>query len=119
MMNKDHMMVRRGEIYFADLPMTTVGSEQGGPRPVLIVQNETGNRFSPTTIVVTLTKKIKNDIPVHILIDKENGLKYTSVAQCEQLKTIDKSRLKYRIGSVDDETLEKVSKALKTSLELF
>ena len=114
-------MVKRGDIFYADLP-PTIGSEQGGIRPVLIVQNDTGNRYSPTTIVVTLTKQQKNDLPTHILVDvdKENGLKYDSTALCEQIKTIDKRRLKGKIGSIHNnaEVLEEISNGLKVSLAL-
>lgn len=110
--------VKRGDIFYADL-RPVVGSEQGGVRPVLIVQNDTGNKYSPTTIVVTLTSKIqKTELPTHVNIycDEENGLKTDSVALCEQCRTIDKSRLKDKVGHVNQETLTDVLNAFKVSL---
>lgn len=113
--------IKRGDIFYADL-RPVVGSEQGGIRPVLIVQNDTGNKFSPTTIVVALTTKIKKTtIPTHIDIhsDDNNGLKSDSVALCEQFRTIDKCRLKDKVGHVDDETLNNVLSAVKVSLNMI
>lgn len=110
--------VRRGDIFYADL-RPVVGSEQGGIRPVLIVQNDTGNKYSPTTIVVMLTSKMnKNILPTHVNIcsDKENGLKTDSLALCEQFRTIDKVRLKDKVGHVNQETLTNVLNAVKISL---
>lgn len=113
--------VRRGDIYYADLRAGVVGSEQGGIRPVLIVQNDLGNKYSPTTIIVTITSKTtKNEIPTHVNIDSNaaNGLKTDSIALCEQFRTIDKSRLKNRVGHVDDNTLNSVLNAVKVSLAI-
>jgi len=113
--------IKRGEIYYADL-RPVVGSEQGGIRPVLIVQNDKGNKYSPTTIVLTLTSQTKkSDIPTHVYIhsDRGNGLSLDSTVLCEQMRTIDKSRIKDRIGKVDGETLENVLHALKVSLDMF
>lgn len=113
--------IKRGDIFYADL-RPVVGSEQGGIRPVLIVQNDTGNKFSPTTIVVALTTKIKKStIPTHIDIhsDDNNGLKSDSVALCEQFRTIDKCRLKDKVGHIDDETLNNVLSAVKVSLNMI
>lgn len=113
--------VKRGDIFYADL-RPVVGSEQGGIRPVLIVQNDTGNKYSPTTIVVTLTTKTKKaTIPTHVDIhsDDNNGLRRDSVALCEQFRTIDKCRLKDRVGHVDDDTLNNVLSAVKISLSMI
>ena len=113
--------VKRGDIFYADL-RPVVGSEQGGIRPVLIVQNDTGNRFSPTTIVVTLTTKTKKStVPTHVDLhsDNNNGLRSDSVALGEQFRTIDKGRLKDKVGHVDDETLNNVLDAVKVSLNMI
>lgn len=113
--------VERGEVYYADL-RPVVGSEQGGIRPVLIVQNDIGNRYSPTTIVVALTTQVKkSNIPTHVNIHKNNnnGLKTDSVALCEQFRTIDKIRIKDKIGQVDEKTLNDVLAAIKVSLNMF
>lgn len=112
--------VKRGDIYYADL-RPVVGSEQGGIRPVLVVQNDAGNKYSPTTIVVTLTtSEGKKKIPTHVDIqmDKTNGLKTDSVALCEQFRTIDKSRIKGRIGNVSENVLTDVLSAVKVSLAM-
>ena len=113
--------VERGGIYYADL-RPVIGSEQGGIRPVLIVQNDIGNKYSPTTIVVALTTKTKkSNIPTHVDIhsNKINGLKEDSVALCEQFRTIDKERLKDKVGHVDDDTLNNVLSAVKISLNMI
>ena len=110
--------IKRGEIYYADL-RPVIGSEQGGIRPVLIVQNDLGNKYSPTTIVVSITSRFtKAKIPTHVEIhkDKLNGLDVNSIALCEQFRTIDKSRLKEKIGYVDEMTLSNVMNAVKVSL---
>ena len=115
---KNSISVKRGDIYYADL-RPVVGSEQGGVRPVLIVQNDIGNKYSPTTIVVTLTSKTtKANLPTHVNIKGTllNGLKYNSVALCEQFRTIDKSRLKDRVGKVESENMDTVLNAMKISL---
>ena len=120
-MKNDVWSVKRGDIYYADL-RPVVGSEQGGIRPVLIVQNDIGNKFSPTTIVITLTTKTKkSNIPTHVDIhsDEYNGLKEDSIALCEQFRTIDKKRLKDKVGSVDNDTLTDVLNAVKVSLNMF
>lgn len=114
------MNIKRGELYYADL-RPVVGSEQGGIRPVLIVQNDIGNKYSPTTIVVMLTSQIKNSIPTHVDIHKNdmNGLKNDSTALCEQFRTIDKSRIKDKIGCVDNNTLDNILNAVKVSLAML
>ncbi len=110
-------MIRRGEIYYADLS-PVVGSEQGGIRPVLIVQNDIGNKYSPTIIAAAVTSKLnKARLPTHIEIPSSvYGLPKDSVILLEQLRTLDKRRLKDRVGLLDSETMEKVNNALKISL---
>ncbi len=114
------MIVKRGEIYYADLS-PVVGSEQGGVRPVLIVQNDVGNKYSPTVIAAAITSQInKAKMPTHIEVDaSEYGLAKNSVILLEQIRTIDKKRLKEKIGSVDDELMEKVNDALVISFGLL
>lgn len=113
--------VERGEIYYADLN-PVIGSEQGGIRPVLIVQNDMGNRYSPTTIVIALsTKYKKTTLPTHVPLHKEqcDGLPYDSVILCEQMRTIDKRRIKDKIGNINHESLDSVMKAIKVSISMF
>lgn len=112
-------MIKRGELYYADL-RPVVGSEQGGVRPVLIVQNDIGNKYSPTTIVVMLTSKQKNNIPTHVDIhkNKSNGLETDSTALCEQFRTIDKKRIKNKIGHIDNNTMEDILNSVKVSLAM-
>ena len=113
------MDIKRGDLYYADL-RPVVGSEQGGIRPVLIVQNDIGNKYSPTTIVVAITSRPKHSIPTHVAIhsDDENGLKKDSIVMLEQLRTVDKSRIKDKIGHLSQEDLYNVMNALKTSLNV-
>jgi len=110
-------MIKRGELYFADLN-PIVGSEQGGKRPVLIVQNDIGNKHSPTVIVAALTTKLqKADLPTHIFVSSENsGLERDSIILLEQIRTIDKSRLGSHIGEIGSEVLATVDRALQVSL---
>lgn len=112
-------MIKRGEIYFAQLN-PVVGSEQGGIRPVLVVQNDIGNQYSPTTIILAITSQInKAKLPTHVEIDALTyGLEKDSVILAEQIRTIDKTRLKQRIAVLQDETMLKVDKALLISLGL-
>lgn len=112
-------MIKRGEIYFAQLN-PVVGSEQGGIRPVVVVQNDIGNQYSPTTIILAITSQInKAKLPTHIeLKAKEYGLEKDSVILAEQIRTIDKTRLKQRIASLNEETMQKVDQALMVSLSL-
>ena len=108
------MVIKRGDMFYADLS-PVVGSEQGGIRPVLIVQNDTGNKYSPTVIAAAITSQIgKNKLPTHIEIDsKEVGLKTDSIVLAEQIRTIDKSRLKEKIGHIDDEqVMGKINSAI-------
>ncbi len=111
------MIVKRGDVYFADLS-PVVGSEQGGVRPVLVIQNDIGNRFSPTVIVAAITAQIqKAKLPTHVEIDaKRYGFERDSVILLEQIRTIDKQRLTDKITHLDDEMMEKVDEALQISL---
>lgn len=111
------MSIKKGDLYFADLS-PVLGSEQGGVRPVLVVQNDVGNKYSPTIIVAAITSKInKTDLPTHVILPAEdNGLSKNSVVLMEQLRTIDKSRLKERIGTIDKTRIPEVNEALSVSL---
>ena len=111
--------VRRGDIYYADLS-PVVGSEQGGVRPVLIVQNDTGNRHSPTVIAAAITSQLgKAKLPTHIALAAQgSGLPRDSVILLEQIRTIDKQRLKDLVCHVDRELMRKVDEALCVSLML-
>ena len=112
-------MIKRGELYYADLS-PVVGSEQGGVRPVLIVQNNIGNKYSPTIIAVAVTSQMnKAKLPTHIEIDTTSGLPKDSVILAEQIRTLDKRRLKDRIGALDNKAMEKVNNALLVSLGFF
>ena len=111
--------MRRGDIYYADL-RPVVGSEQGGIRPVLIVQNDVGNRHSPTIICAAITSKMnKAKLPTHIELSAgKYDMVKDSVILLEQLRTIDKSRLKDKVCHLDDDIMQKVNKGLMISLEL-
>jgi len=113
------VVIRRGDIYYADL-RPVIGSEQGGIRPVLIVQNDVGNKHSPTVICAAITSKMnKCKLPTHVELDsKTYGVVKDSVILLEQLRTIDKKRLKDKVCRIDGEILKKVEKALAISLEL-
>lgn len=113
------MIVKRGDIYYADLS-PVVGSEQGGIRPVLVIQNDTGNKYSPTVIAAAITSRInKAKMPTHIeLAAKEYGLHKDSVVLLEQIRTIDKRRLREKIGRIDDELMDSVNDALSISFGL-
>ena len=112
-------MVKRGDIYYADLS-PVVGSEQGGTRPVLIVQNDTGNRHSPTVIAAAITSQTgKAKLPTHIeLSGRSVGLNRDSVILLEQIRTLDKSRLRERMGRLDESTMSAVDNALAVSFGL-
>lgn len=112
-------MIKRGEIYYADLS-PVVGSEQGGLRPVLIVQNDVGNKFSPTVIAAAITsQKDKTSLPTHIKVNADEcGLSKNSIVLLEQVRTIDKQRLKERMGKLDDFDMYRVNKALSVSFGL-
>lgn len=111
------MTVRRGDIFYADLS-PVVGSEQGGIRPVLIIQNDMGNKYSPTVICAAITSQInKAKLPTHIEISAERyGLVKDSVILLEQIRTIDKKRLREKIGGTDKPLMLKVNRALAVSL---
>lgn len=113
------MIIRRGDIYYADL-RPVVGSEQGGVRPVLIIQNDVGNKHSPTVICAAITSKMnKAKLPTHVELDARRcDMVKDSVILLEQLRTIDKQRLKERICHIDDELQKRVDLALMVSLEL-
>ncbi len=113
------MNVKRGDIYYADLS-PVVGSEQGGIRPVLIVQNDVGNRFSPTVIAAAITsQRDKAKLPTHIELNAEScGLAKDSIVLLEQVRTIDKRRLKERMGRLDEVSMSKVNQALTISFGL-
>ena len=114
------MIVKRGDIYYADLSPVK-GSEQGGVRPVLIVQNDIGNKYSPTVIAAAITSQInKAKMPTHIEIDaKGYGLSKDSVILLEQIRTIDKKRLKEKIGKADENLMKKINEALLISFGLW
>ena len=114
------LIVKRGEVYYADLS-PVIGSEQGGVRPVLVVQNDIGNRYSPTVIVSAITSQInKAKLPTHIEISSEDfSLPKDSVVLLEQIRTIDKKRLKEKIGRFDKNLMGEVDDCLKISLGLI
>ena len=113
------MIVKRGDIFYADLS-PVVGSEQGGVRPVLVVQNDVGNKYSPTVIVAAITSQInKAKMPTHIELSGDDyGLSKDSVVLMEQIRTIDKKRLKEKIGHMDEEHSRDIDEALKISFGL-
>lgn len=113
------MTVKRGDIYYADLS-PVVGSEQGGVRPVLIIQNDVGNRYSPTVIAAAITsQQDKTKLPTHIKINANGcGLSRDSVVLLEQVRTIDKKRLKDKMGSLDISSMDMVNRALTVSFGL-
>ena len=113
------MVIKRGDVYYAVL-RPVIGSEQGGIRPVLIIQNDTGNRHSPTIICAAITSKMnKAKLPTHVELDSNRyEMVKDSVVLLEQLRTIDKRRLKDKVCHLDNEILDKVDKALRISLEL-
>ena len=113
------MQVHRGDIYYADLS-PVVGSEQGGVRPVLIVQNDVGNRFSPTVIAAAITsQQTKANLPTHITLNAvDSGLARASSVLLEQVRTLDKHRLKERMGRLDDNSMDQVDHALSISFGL-
>ncbi|MBQ3571438.1 MAG: type II toxin-antitoxin system PemK/MazF family toxin [Clostridia bacterium] len=116
-MNNDFQIIKRGELYYADLS-PVIGSEQGGVRPVLVVQNDIGNRYSPTVIAAAVTSKInKAKLPTHIELSASlYGLAKDSVVLLEQIRTIDKRRLKDRIGLLSKQMMMRVDDALLISL---
>lgn len=119
LLNMANIVVKRGEIFYADLS-PVIGSEQGGIRPVIIIQNDIGNRYSPTVIVAAITSQInKAKLPIHVEISSEEyGLNRDSVVLLEQIRTLDKRRLKEKIGHMTEADMKKVNKALSISLNL-
>ncbi len=112
------MRVRRGDIFYADLS-PVVGSEQAGVRPIVVIQNDVGNRYSPTIIGIAITSKEKIKMPTHLEIDgSKYGLEKDSVILAEQIRTLDKSRLKEKVGRLDKETLDKLKRAIEISFGL-
>ncbi len=113
------MTVKRGDIYYADLS-PVVGSEQGGVRPVLIVQNDVGNKYSPTVIAAAITsQKYKTQLPTHISVNSGGcGLAKDSIVLLEQVRTIDKTRLKEHMGTLDNSEMTRIDKALSVSFGL-
>ena len=112
------MNIKRGDIYYADLS-PVVGSEQSGVRPILIIQNDIGNKYSPTIIGVPITSKAKIRMPTHIAIEgNKYGLDKDSIILAEQIRTLDKSRLKEKVGRLDKKVLEQVKKAIEISCGL-
>lgn len=113
------MQIKRGDIYYADL-RPVVGSEQGGTRPVLIIQNDTGNRYSPTVIAAAITSRQgKKPLPTHVrLEDSPRGLEQDSTILLEQVRTLDRTRLREYIGRADKATMEDVDQAIAVSFGL-
>lgn len=113
------MSIKRGDIFYADLS-PVIGSEQGGVRPVLIVQNDVGNKYSPTVIAAAITSQVnKAKLPTHIEISSEGvGLSRESVVLLEQIRTIDKKRLKEKMGHLDEAQMSKINQALSISFGL-
>ena len=118
-MMKEDWVYRRGDIYFADLD-PVVGSEQGGTRPVIVIQNDTGNKHSPTLIVATVTTRIrkKENMPTHLLIKDNPAFREASVVQLEQIRTIDKCRIDNYLGKVTPHEMMAIEKALSISLAM-
>lgn len=110
--------LKRGDIYYADLSgiEQSLGSEQTGRRPVLVIQNDIGNLYSPTTIIAILTSKIKKDLPTHVVIRNFSGLSEVSAVCLEQIKTIDKSRLQDYRGNIGNEVMKEIEQAISISL---
>ena len=113
-------MIKRGELYYADLN-PVVGSEQGGVRPILVLQNDIGNKYSPTIIAAATTSKLtKAKLPTHIELTREySPLPKTSIVLLEQIRTIDKSRIKEKIGELPPEIMQQIDNALLVSLGFF
>jgi len=110
------MKVKRGDIFYADLS-PVVGSEQGGVRPVLVVQNDVGNKYSPTIIIAAITSQMnKVKLPTHVEVSAEFGLPKNSVVLLEQIRTIDKKRLREKVGFTDEFFMKKVNEALLKSV---
>lgn len=110
--------IKRGDVFYADLSLF-VGSEQGGIRPVVVLQNDIGNKFSPTVIVAIITSKVKKEMPTHVYLNAiKNGLNKDSYAILEQIRTIDKRRLIEKIGQIDHRDMMNINNALLVSVGL-
>ena len=109
--------VKKGDIYFADLS-PAVGSEQSGTRPVLIIQNNIGNKYSPTVIVAAITSHKKNNLPTHVTLKSKKcqGLQKESVVLLEQIRTLDKCRLIFKMGYISEEDVKEINKVVRLSL---
>ena len=107
--------IKRGQIYMADLN-PVIGSEQGGIRPVVVIQNDRGNHYSPTIIVAAITGQIKRELPTHTKL--KTGLPKESTALLEQIRTVDKSRLLEKIGEVSAEEMSRITEALRVSIDV-
>lgn len=112
------MKIKLGDIFYANLN-PTIGSEQDGIRPVLVVQNNKGNKFSPTIVIVPITSSLtKNDLPIHVVLENTKGLEKKSIALIEQIRTLDKRRLIKKITNISSIDLEKVKEAIKKNLNI-
>lgn len=112
------MEVKKGDLFFADLN-PVVGSEQGGVRPIVIIQNDKGNKYSPTTVVATITsRQTKKPLPTHVEIKVGNGITKKSIVMLEQIRTIDKTRLLEHIGTLEQEDVKRIDEALVISLSI-
>lgn len=112
------MKIKLGDIFYANLN-PTIGSEQDGVRPVLVVQNNKGNRFSPTIVIIPITSNLsKSHLPTHVILKNTKGLERESIALIEQIRTLDKKRLIRKITSVSNEDLERVKDAIKKNLSI-
>ena len=110
-------MIHRGESYYADLS-PVVGSEQGGYRPVIILQNNKGNRYSTTVIIAPISSRLtKNPLPTHVMLET-GSLEKKSVVLLEQIRTIDKKRIKEKVGKIDNRIMKQINQAIKTSLDI-
>lgn len=113
------MEIKRGEIYYADLS-PVIGCEQGGIRPVLIIQNDVGNHYSPTVIAAAITSRRKKRMPTHVLLtNRKPGLYANSRIMLEQIRTIDRTRLIRYVGSLDDDMMQRIDRAIMISLGLL
>ena len=117
---RENWIYRRGDIYYANLN-PFVGSEQGGKRPVLVLQNNDGNCFSSTLIIAPLTTRVykKQDLPTHYTIEKAKGLTYPSIVMLEQIRTIDKKRIISYLGKVSKDQMEEIDDHIRVSLDLW
>ncbi len=109
--------IKRGDVYYADL-RPVMGSEQGGVRPVVVIQNNVGNHYSPTVIVAAITSSRKRWMPTHVCLPRQKGLRRISYVLLEQIRTIDRRRLKEHIGTLDNRAMAEIDKAIEVSMGL-